>query len=333
VADASAWRAADLDRDKSWCVTLTPPQIAEIDAALHACKARGLTLPRIGREDFPLPSLDPVLRRAVADLRDGRGVFLLRGFPVAAYSMEDLQTVFWGVGTHIGTGVTQNARREIVGHITDLGAVKGRTRAFASTSEGKLHVDLSDVVGLMCIRPAKQGGTSIASSSMSVFNAFLAEAPELLPLLFRGLPWDRREEHGEGENAIGPVVPLFSEAAGKLSCRYNRRFIEVAAERAGAPFAGNELRMLDLFDEIAGRRELAYRMRLEPGDMQFLNNYTVLHAREAYEDWPEHDRKRYLLRLWLEVDGLRPFVDEATVRFGVIRYGELGKPAADLVAA
>jgi hypothetical protein len=44
---------------------------------------------------------------------------------------------------------------------------------------------------------------------------------------------------------------------------------------------------------------------LQPGEMYFLNNYTVLHARTAFDDYEEEDRRRHLLRLWLEAPWVR----------------------------
>jgi hypothetical protein len=40
--------------------------------------------------------------------------------------------------------------------------------------------------------------------------------------------------------------------------------------------------------------------------MYFINNYTILHARTAFDDFAEEDRRRHLLRLWLEVPQMRP---------------------------
>ena len=44
---------------------------------------------------------------------------------------------------------------------------------------------------------------------------------------------------------------------------------------------------------------------LEPGEASFLNNYTVMHARSQFDDWEEPDKKRLMLRLWLDVERKR----------------------------
>ena len=43
-------------------------------------------------------------------------------------------------------------------------------------------------------------------------------------------------------------------------------------------------------------------MDLEPGDIQLLNNSVVLHARTDFVDYEEPERRRHLLRLWLNVE-------------------------------
>ena len=53
---------------------------------------------------------------------------------------------------------------------------------------------------------------------------------------------------------------------------------------------------------IAASPELYFDMDLAPGDIQWLSNHTILHARTGYGDYPEPERKRHLLRLWLSLD-------------------------------
>jgi alpha-ketoglutarate-dependent taurine dioxygenase len=57
-------------------------------------------------------------------------------------------------------------------------------------------------------------------------------------------------------------------------------------------------------DSLCADGEHHVSMRLEPGDMQFINNYHVLHGRAPYQDDPEAGRVRHLKRLWLETEVL-----------------------------
>ncbi len=56
--------------------------------------------------------------------------------------------------------------------------------------------------------------------------------------------------------------------------------------------------------------ELSMSFYLQQGDMMFLMNHVALHARSEFEDWPEPERKRHILRLWLTTHGERPLPAE-----------------------
>jgi len=86
-----------------------------------------------------------------------------------------------------------------------------------------------------------------------------------------------------------------------------RTYVEAGEAAAGRPMDDTELAVLDRFEEVTKRPALMLEFTLRPGEMYFINNYTILHARTAFDDGKaEEDRRRHLLRLWLEVPGMRP---------------------------
>ena len=135
----------------------------------------------------------------------------------------------------------------------------------------------------------------------------LEEYPEALERLYRGYVFHRRGEEKPGDLPYTPYrVPVYSHIEGKVSARYVRTYVEAGEAAAGRPMGGAELAVLDRFEEVTKRPELMLEFTLQPGEMYFINNYTILHARTAFEDFEEEDRRRHLLRLWLEVPQLRP---------------------------
>jgi len=68
------------------------------------------------------------------------------------------------------------------------------------------------------------------------------------------------------------------------------------------PLAPERRRLLDRYDALAASPEFHLDMDLAPGDMQFISNHTIVHARTVYEDAEELDKKRHLLRLWLSLE-------------------------------
>lgn len=332
VDDASVWRGSDLAADRGWEHHLDDSHLGELDAALAGVKARGLSLPEIDSASFPLPGLATTLSEIGAELRTGRGFALLRGFPVEDYPVEDLERMYWGLCSHIGTGITQNSDGGLIHYVT-VGKRRPNqgTRGVGFPQRSPLHVDLMDIVSLLCVRPAPDDPPSWIASSAAIFNEFLARYPERLPQLFEGVSWDRMNEHGEGEAPNSEYrVPIFSEADGKLSCRYNRHWMASASKRMLGDVPAEDSELFDLFDQLAN--EVRFEFPFGAGDIQFANNYTALHGRAAHEAEAEEERQRLLMRIWLDVPGFRSFADEAVVRYGIGRHGQLGWTAGEVLA-
>jgi hypothetical protein len=236
-----------------------------------------------------------------------RGIGLIRGLPRERYSDQELELLFWGLSLHLGIGVSQNAEGDRLGHVRskalDYNALN--VRGYQTSHALEFHCDPSDVVGLLCLNQAPSGGESAVVSGLSVYNAVVAEHPEYLPALERGFIYDRRGEQAYYQQPVSDPVPVFAHINGQISIRYVRQSIETGMAKLGRQFSTEELGLLDYLDEVTQRLNLVVTMRLAPGDIQFVNNYAVLHSRMSYEDHPDPAKRRHLLRLWLKVDGLR----------------------------
>ncbi|MBT5191854.1 MAG: TauD/TfdA family dioxygenase [Rhodospirillaceae bacterium] len=332
VTDASAWYGSDMEADRSWEYILGDRHVAELERALAGVKDRGLQMAEIGPGDFPLPTLSDVLRRVGGELRLGRGFALLRGFPVDSFPTEDLATMYYGLCRHIGTGMTQNSDSGLIHYVTD-GALKPNQgkRGVGFPKASRLHVDLMDIVTLLCVRQAADDPHSHLSSSTTLYNEILKRRPDLLPRLFEGYEWDRMDEHRDDETATSVYkVPFFSNANGVISCRYNRNWITKANIRRNAPMSDSDSALLDLIDEIAVETRLEFPFHA--GDIQFANNYTTLHGRAAHEVQPDEDQKRILQRIWLNVPAFRDYADESIIRYGIGAHGKIGWTAEDVLA-
>ena len=331
VSALSAWTAPDLERDRSWEYVLSARQQRELEDAVRTVRKRGLALAEITRDAFPVPALEETLRHVQHQLRAGRGFALLRGVPVAGHSLDDLEKLYWGLGTYLGTAVTQNSEAGLIHYVTD-GRLRPRqgTRGVGNPGKVEPHVDLADCVGLFCVRQAPDDPPSLAASSMTVYNELLRRHPEWLPRLYEGYPWTRMEEEAPGEAPVSDYrVPVFSAAAGTVTCRFNAAWIRKGMERAGTPLTEQDAEMFEFIRSTAAAH--AFSFPLHPGDSAWMNNYAVFHGRAAHEPVTD-ERKRLLLRLWFDLPGVRPFADEGRVRYGVIRHGKLGWTAADLLA-
>lgn len=302
ITTAKAWRGRDVAQDSSWIVTLTAAEIADIERAVAAAKASSRGLEDVGREEFPLTVLRARLEAVLREVYDGRGFVVVRGIPVDRYSPDDVGLIFWGLGRYLGSPLYQNPQGDLLGHVYDQGRAYGNidVRGYETNAYLPYHTDAGDIVGLLCLRRSLEGGLSSLVSSTTVHNEILAQHPEYLGLLYNGFYYIRREAALTERGVSDQPIPVFGQKNGVVSCRYIRNQINAGAVKREVPLTAIEKAALDYFDEQTRREDLRLDMDLQAGDIQFINNYTVLHSRTGFVDGPEPHQKRHMLRLWLK---------------------------------
>ncbi len=327
IAGPAAWYGPEMRQRGDWLHHFTDAELAELDAAMRAHVASGRSMGEITSDSFSLPTLAPRLKQILSDLLDGRGFVQFRGFPVARYTTEEAAIAYLGIGSHLGSFRSQNAKGHLLGHVKNLGLDirKPTTRYYQTDRELEFHTDSCDIVGLLCLKVSKQGGESRICSSTTVYNEVLRRRPDLAPALFHAFPTDRR---GEVPPGCDPWfdMPVFHWHEGRLSAIYSGQYIRSAqANFPQAPrLTADERAAIDLVDAIACDPAVNLGIEFQPGDMQFLQNHTILHSRTDFEDWPEPERRRHLLRLWLAPQGARPLPEVFATRYGSVTPGDRG---------
>jgi len=308
AAGTEAWRRDSFAGTADYTVNLTPADRAEIAAALVALRSGGRLEPAqaLVRADFPFVTLGERLRRAQDEVRSGRGFVLLRGLPIDGLVVEDFIAAVWGIGAWFGEPLSQNAQGELIGHVLDASSEEATPRMFRSNLELRLHTDWTAMIALACWHKSESGGASFLTSAVTVHDEIKRRAPEMLAPLYRGFHHHRLGEEGPGEEPVTPYrIPVFALRGGKLSCRYQRAGIAAGHRALGVALTEQELAAMDLFDEIARAPEHRLAFLLERGDMLVINNYTVMHARTRFVEYPDAARRRHLVRLWLDAEGFR----------------------------
>jgi hypothetical protein len=310
VTHPSAWTGEALRQRVDWTLEWPKEALAELESGSVGESARAF------------------LQAAMHEVAQGRGFVLLRGLPVERLSRERLRNFYWQFGLLWGRPITQNARGDPIGEITDHGldANRAGVKPSMTNAEQRPHSDPCDVVSLLCVHPAREGGESRIASSLAIYNRLIDEAPEALEALHRGFHHDLRgDETPEAPHGCTPVpIPVYRWHGGLLSCVFNASSARQAAERMNRSLPPAELALLDRIVELAQSDEFRLDMSFRPGDVQLLNNHTVVHWRTGYTDWPEPERKRRLFRLWINRPGERP-VDPAFHR-GYITGSRAGLP-------
>ena len=326
VCDRSAWYGPEVAESVEWIQRLADSEIGEVERAVRGLEGSEVELGAITGEEVALPTLGPRLQSLLEEVLKGRGFVLIKGLPVERWTTREAAVAFLIIGVQLGTLRMQNGVGHLLGHVRDLGRSSGdpNTRIYQTNERQTFHTDSCDVVGLMCLRRAKSGGLSSLVSSTTIFNEMRRRRPDLLRVLLEPIETDRRGEVPEGAKPYFKI-PVFNYYDGLISAIYQRQYIESARRFAGvAPLTPIQTEALDLFDELANDPKLNLMMELEPGDIQLVHNHTILHDRTAFEDFPEPERKRHLLRLWLAPPNARPLPSVYAERFGSITPGDRG---------
>ena len=301
------WRSDAVADEAIWTEHFTAGELEELDAALRVALAKSDDVLEIGREDFPLPTLHARLVEIERELMDGRGFVRLRGIDRSCYSQAEMEMLYWGIGMHLGAPWPQNKHGHVLGDVTDQGRAPDDPESRGNELGGvplPFHCDGSDLVGLMCLQNGMAGGLSAVANSVAIHNTLVRETPELAAELYAPQPNDFRGEQGPGGKPYYEV-PVFTEWDGRLFVRCIPPYILASQRHAEAPRLTERARAaLDRVVALANDPAYHVHMELQPGDMQFINNYHVMHGRTAYEDDRSVGRVRHLKRLWLETDVL-----------------------------
>ncbi len=295
-----AWAAASFRSPAEVIVRLDDADRAEIIAAVHG-RDRELAISDQPTSVFALTSLAPRLALAAAQVRAGRGFVILRGLPVDDMDVEQYSAAVYGIGQHFGFALSQNAQGERITTVIDASAVDATPRMYRSNLELRPHTDITAMIALASWQKSQSGGASVIVSGVTVHDEIRRRAPHLLEPLYRGYHYHRLGEEGAGESAATEWrVPVFANCNGQLSVRYQRAGIASGQREMNLPLSALDVEALNLFDEIASAPENRLAFFLERGDMIVINNYTVMHARTRFVNFPEAERRRLLVRLWLD---------------------------------
>lgn len=313
VSPDALWRGSDFATKDQFAVDLSFADLAPEMVSLRALVRAGREPHTVSQSELPLNPWAGQLAALREQVLHGRGFAVLRGIPVGSAHHEETELLFWAIGLHLGRAVSQSVMGDRLGHIIDVTDKDPHARAYRNRSELTPHTDPGDILSFLCLHAAKSGGISQFSSSHLVHEELRATRPDLLARLYRGYRYHRFGEQADGDDPVTPHrVPVFSECEGQLSARYVRQYIEIAAdEHPDIVLDDLDCEALDQFEAIAIANQIEFT--LEPGEAIVANNYTVLHARTGFEDFPEAERKRHLLRLWLSAEPKRPVVDETYI--------------------
>jgi hypothetical protein len=310
VVDPADWKGRDLATNSRWSFHLDSSDIDDLLSAAANIRRRVGNDPngllQLSAEAFNFGAFEEKIRAVRHELKDGFGVALVRGLPLDEMELIDAATIYWGIGLRLGVPCSNNPEGDMLGHVTDLGKSykDPNSRGYQTREEMAYHCDQSTIVGLLCVRTAREGGQSKIASSIAMYNEMLRRSPESVEVLTRPLCWTKHGEMNPGD--IGYYEsPVFNFIDQMLCTAFGPAHIRKGHALPEAPDMTEEQRdAIELAKKIS--EEQHYGMEMHKGDMQFLNNLVTVHTRTEYTDWPDSSRKRLLWRLWLINPEIRP---------------------------
>jgi alpha-ketoglutarate-dependent taurine dioxygenase len=306
-----AWTAATCEARTSWYCALSEECLTALDKTIQALRRQPRPTTDVRADDQLCAACAESLRPVLSALESGRGFAIVEGLPVERYSTQECQTIYWLVGQFLGRPFAQNVQGTLLYDVRDTGQELSKGARFSVTNyESSFHTDNSfgeeilDYVGLLCLKTAKAGGLSQVLSGHAAHNVLLEGHPEELAVLYQPFHIDRRGGTNEGES---PTVqyPIIQWNGRELTFRYLRYWIHAGYEKIGQPLSAAQVKALDVLDGVLRRPALRVEFTLKPGDMYFINNRWILHNRTAFEDYQELERRRHLVRLWLQTRPIR----------------------------
>lgn len=305
------WAGPALTQDAG--LLLIPPAAAEeLDVVAALLADNPLPIQALDPRDFALASCRALMARATRLLEEGPGFAIIDRLPVERFGRDVTTHLYWLLARLVARPVAQKWDGTMVYGVRDLGRPPGNgVRPDITNAEQNFHVDNSynicppDVVGLLCLQTAWQGGVSGLVSFAAAHNAMRAHHPDLLPRLWRPFVFDRQREHAPGDAMIHRA-PIFELRAGRMLGRISKFQIVNGQALAGEALDAEGRDALAAFDAILENPALRFDFHFQPGQIQLVNNRALGHKRTGFTDWPEPERKRHLVRLWLRDHG-RPF--------------------------
>jgi hypothetical protein len=318
------WLADDLRRDASWIYQLNEAEQHKLLIAVRRTHSVDKLLLDYTQDDFNLTGALGTLTHAFAEVRDGRGIAIVKGLPRESMSEAEFELMTWAIGLHFGVARPQGKASQYLSPVKNVGTVyrSATGRGYSSNAELDFHTDGADIVGLTCYNAARSGGDSYCSSSVAALKVIADERPDLIPVLFEGFPFSRQGEQAEGEDPY-ITAPVFGIEGGRVFCKWVRNRLESAVSALQAPITPSQREAVDYLDEVVRRDALKFTMRLEPGDLQLLNTHVTLHSRSEFEDYEDETRKRTLFRMWLAPPDSFRLPEGWRAQYGAVEAGAI----------
>ncbi|ETF03486.1 hypothetical protein W822_09225 [Advenella kashmirensis W13003] len=298
----AAWTVADVTEDTSWINQLSPDIATELLSTVRNGRREEKSMLEYRKTDFPFSdAVLNALTTSFREVRDGRGMALIKGIPRENVRPDEFALITWAIGLHFGVARPQDRSTSYMNEVKNIGTDyrSPNGRGYSSHEQLDFHVDGADIVLLSCYNQAPVGGMSMCTSAVKALEVVAHERSELARTLLLPYPFSKNGQEAPGE-ASWINAPIYGFEEGRTFCAWNRNRVWNAQRLEGVPsLTALQSEAIGYLDAVIRRPDLMYCMHLERGDLQLLSNQTILHSRTSFQDDANESNKRTLYRLWL----------------------------------
>ena len=306
VSDERAWRANTIDHTTAWYYPLSEGCLSSFERIIRDARCQSGPITEAFRHVSLSNGCTECLQPVLDALNLGRGFAIAERLPIEQISVEEALSMYWLIGQFLGIPIVQNIEGTLLYDVRDTGQNVAQGARFSVTNaESSFHNDnsfgklLPDLVGLLCLHTAKSGGQSQLISGYALHNELLENRPDVLRTLYQLFCFDRRGQFKAGESPTARF-PIFQWSMDELTVRYLYYYIQVGHERARTALTADQRNALEVVEALLRQPGFRVEFNLHPGQMLFTNNCWILHNRTAFEDYPDPERRRHYVRLWLQ---------------------------------
>jgi alpha-ketoglutarate-dependent taurine dioxygenase len=312
ISGRSAWTAATISPG-DWRVPVSEACARELSTVIDRLRANPLPTLLVDADDFALGETRKMAKAVRSILEDSVGFAVIDRLPIDGLGADEAKALYWLLSNLVSRVVAGSWDGRMLHDVVDTEQKQGlRVRGDLTNQEIQWHTDngfscTPDFIGLLCIRPAKQGGRNSLASLHSAHNLMRRQHPDLLARLYGPFYWNRMGEHHPNESPVNRF-PYFEYDGKQLKGRFNRRIVHAGHEIAGEPLDDQGRDAVDAFLATLNDPSLATSFTLEAGQVVYLNNRVVAHHRTPFVDFESPEQRRHLVRIYMRDHGPRSYL-------------------------
>lgn len=303
------WRRSTIKRS-DWLVPIPGRANQELREVVKQIVKEKKDISALTWSQFELSQCRVMMNEVKERLDNGPGFAVIDKLPTNGMEKGTAKALSWLLASMVARPVEQNTKGLKLYDVLDTGKGHGNgVRGDSTNVNLNFHTDncyneaLPEYLALLCLAKGMKGGLSKSISFYTVHEELANRSPAALRRLYERFFFDRQREHEVGAT---PFIkePVFKRtASGGLCTRFSIHLIRWGHDLAQVPIDKETELALETLLDVLDQQELQVEFLLEPGQIEFTNNYWCGHSRTQFVDPPEPRNKRHMVRYWLRDAG------------------------------